>query len=321
MSSRDTVSGPGSKQEAGWSIGSFYKKGLADMSRLASQTHAPQNVQMHKVVFFHGLNTYGDDDLHLGPIRLGHMHGPWERALKSRGCNVFSLVGLGMGAVVDQATKAKERLREAGWATVSHTGRYEKIHFVGHSTGGLVARVLAADPEMNGQVASVLTLGTPHHGTEAAILGLSFKHEYPWLSRLFAVAGYDAASKAKIFSGFTPEAMAKFNSFYLQLLGVRYGYALCAVARTEASWPLRPFYNRLHPRLIDSNSGSSPESDGFIHAQSQAWGHRIGTFKLDHFGNLGFFPHVSARRRGEAAFEFERLIDVAIKWMKDDCSN
>lgn len=43
---------------------------------------------------------------------------------------------------------------------------------VGHSLGGLVCRAAAGDPRFAGRVAALVTLGTPHHGSELARLGM-----------------------------------------------------------------------------------------------------------------------------------------------------
>src|SRR5205823_7610275 len=49
----------------------------------------------------------------------------------------------------------------------------ETIHIIAHSMGGLDARkVLAEDPELAGRVSCLTTIGTPHHGTTSADLGL-----------------------------------------------------------------------------------------------------------------------------------------------------
>lgn len=43
---------------------------------------------------------------------------------------------------------------------------------VGHSLGGLVCRAAAGDPRFAGRVAALITLGTPHHGSELARVGM-----------------------------------------------------------------------------------------------------------------------------------------------------
>lgn len=48
-----------------------------------------------------------------------------------------------------------------------------RIHLVGHSKGGLIARRLVQHHGADELVSSVTTLGTPHHGTPLAALGMA----------------------------------------------------------------------------------------------------------------------------------------------------
>ena len=57
---------------------------------------------------------------------------------------------------------------------VAETG-YERIHVVGHSMGGLIARYYVTRLGGDERVHTLVTLGTPHHGTYLA---------YAWNSRL-----------------------------------------------------------------------------------------------------------------------------------------
>ena len=47
-----------------------------------------------------------------------------------------------------------------------------KVVFIGHSLGGLLARKAIADPRLKGRVAALVTLGSPHQGSEMARLAL-----------------------------------------------------------------------------------------------------------------------------------------------------
>src|SRR5262245_60709197 len=50
---------------------------------------------------------------------------------------------------------------------------FERIHVVGHSKGGVVARRWVQHFGGDRRVKSVTTLGTPHHGTPTAMLGVA----------------------------------------------------------------------------------------------------------------------------------------------------
>ncbi|MED5369606.1 MAG: alpha/beta fold hydrolase [Myxococcota bacterium] len=49
----------------------------------------------------------------------------------------------------------------------------ESFHVVGHSKGGLIARHYIQHLEGHRRVRSLVTLGTPHHGTPTAVLGVA----------------------------------------------------------------------------------------------------------------------------------------------------
>jgi pimeloyl-ACP methyl ester carboxylesterase len=50
---------------------------------------------------------------------------------------------------------------------------FERIHIVGHSKGGLIARRYVQHYGGDRRVKSVITLGTPHHGTPTALVGMA----------------------------------------------------------------------------------------------------------------------------------------------------
>jgi pimeloyl-ACP methyl ester carboxylesterase len=62
---------------------------------------------------------------------------------------------------------AAARLAEEVEALVAETG-YERIHVVGHSMGGLIARYYVTRLGGDERVHTLVTLGTPHHGTYTA---------------------------------------------------------------------------------------------------------------------------------------------------------
>jgi pimeloyl-ACP methyl ester carboxylesterase len=50
---------------------------------------------------------------------------------------------------------------------------FERLHLVGHSKGGLIARRYVQHYGGDKRVKSLITLGTPHHGTQTAWLGVA----------------------------------------------------------------------------------------------------------------------------------------------------
>jgi triacylglycerol lipase len=58
-------------------------------------------------------------------------------------------------------------------AALARRHRFSRIHIVGHSKGGLIARRYVQHYGGEEHVKSVITLGTPHHGTHTAMLGVA----------------------------------------------------------------------------------------------------------------------------------------------------
>src|SRR3954452_11048528 len=89
------------------------------------------------------------------------------RRLRARGFE--RVVTLNYSPVTNDIRVAAEDLSAQVEALVARTG-YERIHVVGHSLGGLIARYYVQRLGGDARVHTLVTLGTPHHGTLAAHL-------------------------------------------------------------------------------------------------------------------------------------------------------
>jgi hypothetical protein len=277
--------------------------------------------QLSFLIFIHGLNTYGDDLLHVGPLTFGPMHLRIEKKFlelaRAQGAPVFFIpvLELGAGSAQDQALRAESYLKSLPLFNEHPTA---DIHLLGQSTGGLVARVLASESGFRLRIKTVLTFGTPHHGTSAADFALAFEKNFRQTAKVFSLFGYDTQSKANIFQHFTPAAMADFNIRYVPKSGVRTLSLICAVPRALIPVPLRLFYRQFHSsKLGERPQIGAAESDGFITTLSQSWGETRGPYGLDHFAELGFFLQTSARQRKKAASEFSRLLETVLQVVSD----
>ncbi len=255
---------------------------------------------MTKLVFMHGLNTFKDDDLHLGPLRFGPMDSQLNRALMARGRSLFSPVGIGAGSPVEQATLVCSQLLAL---------KDETFYLLGHSIGGLVARALAHRPELKGRIKGVITFGTPHHGANVAELGLTFADRHPHLNRALSASGYKTTARKDIYAQFTCERIEDFNRLHPQPSDIPHFSLICEARANQLGWPLRLSYRYLHPRSPGENR---PASDGFIWSSAQHYGKSLGPFALDHFAETGFFFQLSQVRRIEAEKEFNRMVDVIL---------
>lgn len=247
---------------------------------------------MLHIVYFHGLNTYGDELLHFGPVTFGEMHSAWSRAFKNRNLLFTSVPGLGFGPPHAQAMNAKHFLTQSGAVAQHH-----QLCFLGHSVGGLVARVLAAMPEYKSRVKCVATIGTPHFGTELANSAWSFKGRQPLLFHFARTCGYDVSRRGEIFSHYSPESMHDFNRRVPAQPGVEFSL-LCDADLRAQCWPLR----------LVTKRAAGERGDGLITLASQSWGEIAGTFALDHISQMGYHFFLTRQARSRAENEFARLV-------------
>lgn len=286
-----------------------------------------------RVLFFHGLNTFGDDELHIGPLRLGRMDVHVRPALEERGLEVLSIDGVGSGSPQEQAHLALQSMAAKASPDRDYTRSPQEIYLLGNSLGGLTARAFAAmaaksHPHLN--VRAIVTWGTPHRGaafveslerffeseTEPSLLNIRF-----WAGRTLAPilekSGYGMDEKMKTFRHYSPRMLAGFNSLFpINAVAPEYSL-LCLAPLRDVSPYFWPTYPKLHgmratefaARIARQDDLHAP-SDGFISAGSQNWGERRGPFALDHFAQLGFtdlLPLPAQRHRARA--EFNRLSD------------
>ncbi len=90
-----------------------------------------------------------------------------RRTLRRRGFG--RVLTLNYSPFTPDVESAAERLRQLVERTCEETG-YERVHVVGHSLGGLVARWYVQRAGGDARVHTLCTLGSPHGGTLAAHL-------------------------------------------------------------------------------------------------------------------------------------------------------
>jgi pimeloyl-ACP methyl ester carboxylesterase len=88
-----------------------------------------------------------------------------ERALRKRGFQTLS--SYDYGVLTHNIPRAAVRLGEAIQQLSAASG-YERIHVIGHSLGGLIGRYYVQLLGGDSHVHTLVTLATPHHGTQLA---------------------------------------------------------------------------------------------------------------------------------------------------------
>lgn len=88
-----------------------------------------------------------------------------RRGLSKRGFG--RLITLNYSPLTDDARRVAERLKTLVDSVCRETG-YDRVHIVGHSLGGLVARYYIQKMDGDKRVHTLVTLGSPHSGTLTA---------------------------------------------------------------------------------------------------------------------------------------------------------
>lgn len=235
---------------------------LALPRRLPGPTRYP-------VVLAHGFG--GFDDVAVRGLRIAYFRGVAER-LRASGVDVHVLRVSPLAPIAARARQLAAQIDRLG---------AERVNIVAHSMGGLDARYAIARLGMAARVASLTTIGTPHHGTPLADLG----------SSLIAGALGGVPAVLGAIRDLCPRQMASFNDEIDDDPGVAYGCIITAARRVNAL--LLPGYYFLQRRAGDN--------DGVVPASSQRWGAIWGELDVDHWGAVGWSSAFDA-----AAF-YERL--------------
>lgn len=249
------------------------------------------------IFYLGGLNTSGDERLHLGPLALGQMAGPWMKHLQRHGHLVRTVDGRGGGPIEDQIARAKSTVESfEEW----RDGR-SRVHFLAHSTGGLVARALVHELGAPARIASVTTMATPHRGSPMAELIQKFPERRPMLNRILQKLNYKIDQKSKAFNTLTATSLENFNQKYPDHPQVKYASAVFGLPRVDMSWPL------LLAQYFVDPADTLSMNDGLVEAKSQQWGEVIFLGALDHMNQIGYDLSPNPWRRRKVRSELNRL--------------
>jgi len=150
-----------------------------------------------------------------------------------------------------------------------------RVNIVAHSMGGLDARLAIARYGLDQHVASLTTIGTPHHGTPLAdlaqVLG-DWQRARLLLRRLgLSVDGvYDL----------TTTSMRSFNDKITDAPNVQYN-SVVAAAEPATVHALLCWGHRYMDKIAGHNDGVVPQ-------QSQRWGDTLEEIGADHWAQIGW---------------------------------
>ena len=236
------------------------------------------------IVFVHGLG--GFDELRL------ELFGPLRTRFEYFYCLSNPLLAAGVpkiyAAKLPRTASIEDRARALKQFVNEHV-KGQRFHIIAHSMGGLDARYYIHHLEGARRVASLTTLGTPHHGSPIADIGTNYLID-PILDALHKtgmtkwrgyVESYFAGHK-----NLRPEIIAEFNRQTPDAETVAY-FSYGGNPPAEAvHWVLRPVYEIM---LRRDDAGPN---DGLVPVVSAKWSGWRGEVRGDHISliNWQFFP-------------------------------
>jgi len=217
------------------------------------------------VVLAHGI--LGFDELKLGPLKGQYFKGV-EPRLTKLGARVYSFQVHPTAAVASRASELARAIASLD---------APRVNIVAHSMGGLDARYAASKLALQGRVASIVTVGTPHRGTPLADLGAGLWLVAPATRLLLEKAGFDVDG----FFELTTKRMKQFNREVPDHPDIFYGSWLAKAPGLTTLTPL------LLPtwQLLRAKSG---DNDGLVPVASQKWGETCGRIEADHWAQIGW---------------------------------
>lgn len=241
------------------------RKRLLRRVRLAKGRVHPR----YPVLLVHGL--FGFDELTVRSMRQEYFRGLVPR-LEAAGAVVHRPRLPPVSAVRQRAAELARHIEELGAS---------RVNLVAHSMGGLDARFAIAALGLEKQVASLVTLGTPHRGTPIADLGTRLVGDKLLLRPILGACGVGLDA----FYDLTCARTAAFNEEVLDRAGIFYG---SVVGRADR--------RGLHPLLVPTHRllSRAGANDGVVPAASQAWGEVLFEVEADHWAQVGWSKRFDA---------------------------
>lgn len=234
------------------------------------------------IFFFRGLSTVGSDNARFSRLDFGPIHAHYQKAFEERGARFFPVLGMGRGTLLEVASKARKLLEEHPvWQDP-----YQPVHFLGHSAGGLVARLVLKDlaDKAQGKVGSLFTIATPHAGSLLASMVVAMPEMHRRSTWILRTIGFNLRAKKALFEDLTPEGVRRALPLGDSIPPkVRTGSLVCWAPRSEWCRPLRMAHKLPALRAFDM------PSDGLVERDSQPFGDVYGEIQLDHFRQVGLF--------------------------------
>lgn len=235
----------------------------------------------YPILLLHGA---GFRDLKM-PLYWGRIPGE----LKKRGADVFYGRQDCWADVETNAQFLVHRLDE-----VLRLSSAEKVNIIAHSKGGLEARALASSFGCAGKIASITTLGTPHHGSKAMdavcgkIPGAAFRLAALAVNNWIKLIGDKRPDFISLCSGFTTQEAERFNAENPDARGVLY-QSFGAAMKT----PFSDINLSTANRIVQLLEG---ENDGLVPLSSAKWGENFTVLRPHGMRGVSHLDLIDLRR-------------------------
>ncbi|MCL1847803.1 MAG: hypothetical protein FWF91_07565 [Coriobacteriia bacterium] len=216
----------------------------------------------------------------------------WGRipeTLRQRGATVCISRQDAWGSAESNAQQLRTRLFE-----ILQEQQTDKVNIIGHSKGGIDARVLATLPGCAEHIASITTIATPHHGAR----GLDWIYHVPspikWLAGLpvdiaLILLGEDNPHYVQAWEGVGAKAMEEFNQRYPLPKDI----PLQSYAAVQNRLPGDLFFLTITPLVLLLEG----PNDGLVPQHSAQYGDFKGTINAE--GRLGL-SHIECSDTGRS---------------------
>lgn len=255
---------------------------------------------MVEIFYIPGLNNYGDDRVHIGPLKFFRMHERLAQELARHGVKIVP--------IYPEKSDLNSKIQKLGEKIKSDATSLAII--LGHSTGGIMARSLLNSPGIKKNIAGVITFGCPHYGSHLADVAYKLTSNRSVKLKFLKFFGYDAAKNLKYILDLSSENLKKHfgNENHAEV-------PVYSLICTKRSGQLPLAFKMLHSY---SGENLAFATDGIVSEESQRWGKTLGPFDLDHLAQIGFFKHlVNPFHKRQTIEEFDRLVKTIANTVKE----
>jgi triacylglycerol lipase len=261
----------------------------------------------YPIVFLHGMG--GFTQLQNLPIDVVYFNGVHDDLAKQGEVEVFATIAPAYDTSLERAKAIAPQID----AILARTGR-AKVNLIGHSQGGMDARVLASPAGLGygDRIASITTVATPHRGTKVADLTMGILENVPAgivdsvttdflsvLQKTVYEVNHDARLRAQLIEMSEDHMTKVFNPTFVDDPRVAYGSyggrtnlqtGVVACGNTRFSDDptkldaAQPF---LQPTAAFLEEGIRKANDGLVTVDSARWGTFQQCIPADHLKEVG----------------------------------